>query len=52
MPFMLVGEAFYGPFGFRRWEPGDWDGTAIVRSMLGRDDAPRTILSAWRLDFD
>ena len=50
MPFMTTGEAFYGPFGFSRWPEGDWDGTEIVREMLGRP-GPTTILSAWRLDF-
>ena len=52
MPFMNSAEAFYGPFGFRRWPDGDWDGTPVLRSFLDGRAAPRTILSAWRLDFD
>jgi predicted N-acetyltransferase YhbS len=52
MPFMQAGEALYGPFGFRRWAAGDWDGTPLVRRLLGRDDVPETTLSAWRLEFD
>ncbi len=52
MPFMQAGLEFYGPFGFERWKSGDWDGTDIVRSLVGRPDVPETILSAWRLDFD
>ena len=51
MPFMRAGEAFYGPFGFRRWPDGDWDGTPIVPQLLGREDVPQTTLSGWRLDF-
>lgn len=49
MPFMASAAAFYGGFGFQRWEAGDWDGTAVVRHFLGGRPAPRTILSAWRL---
>lgn len=52
MPFMASAEAFYGSFGFVRWQAGDWDGTEVLRGYLGGRDAPRTILSAWRLDFD
>jgi predicted N-acetyltransferase YhbS len=49
MPFLTSAGAFYGPFGFERWPDGDWDGTPVLRSILGRRDVPRTMLSAWRL---
>ena len=52
MPFMSSAAAFYGRLGFRRWEAGDWDGTFVLREFLDGREAPRTILSAWRLDFD
>jgi predicted N-acetyltransferase YhbS len=52
MPFMTAGQAVYGPFGFERWPAGDWDGTGLLAELIGREDAPETILSAWRLDFD
>ena len=51
MPFMRSGEAFYGRVGFARWEAGDWNGTSVLRTFLGGGEAPRTVLSAWRLDF-
>ncbi len=49
MPFLTSAGAFYGPFGFERWPDGDWDGTPVLRSILGRRDVPRTMLSAWHL---
>ena len=52
MPFMASAEAFYGSFGFVRWEAGDWDGTDVLRGYLDGREAPRTILTGWRLDFD
>lgn len=52
MPFMTSAPDFYGRFGFERWTPGDWDGTFVLREFLGGRPAPKTILSAWRLDFD
>ena len=51
MPFMGSAAAFYGGLGFQRWPDGDWDGTFVLRDFLGRP-APRTVLSAWRMDFD
>lgn len=52
MPFMTAALEFYGPFGFERWPAGDWDGTPLLQELIGRLDAPRTIVSAWRIEFD
>ena len=49
MPFLMSAEAFYGPFGFERWPDGDWDGTPVLRSILGGREVPGTMLAAWRL---
>jgi GNAT superfamily N-acetyltransferase len=49
MPFLTSAEAFYGPFGFERWPDGDWDGTPVLRSILGGREVPVTMLAAWRL---
>jgi predicted N-acetyltransferase YhbS len=49
MPFLTSAGAFYGPFGFERWPDGDWDGTPVLRSILGDREVPVTMLAAWRL---
>lgn len=49
MPFLTSAGAFYGPFGFERWPEGDWDGTPVLRSILGDREVPATMLAAWRL---
>ena len=49
MPFLTSAGAFYGPFGFERWPDGDWDGTPVLRSILGDREVPGTMLAAWRL---
>ena len=49
MPFLTSAGAFYRRFGFERWPDGDWDGTPVLRSILGGRDVPGTRLAAWRL---
>lgn len=51
LPWLTAADRIYGRFGFERWSEGDWDGTSMLRRLLGGRDAPTTMLSAWRLDF-
>ena len=51
MPWLTAADRIYGPHGFVRWPKGDWDATPLLRQLLGIDDAPPTMVSAWRRDF-
>lgn len=51
LPWLTAADRIYGRFGFVRWSEGDWDGTPLLRRLLGGRDAPTTRLSAWRLDL-
>ncbi len=52
LPWLTAADRVYGPVGFVRWPEGDWDGTPLLRRLLGDRDAPSTMLSAWRVDLE